>query len=285
MADPAAPHAPNAAVVQAINNATTAFQQLTQSVQALPGQIANAMPQPVQQPPVVFNRSPLGAGPANQIINYETKEGRKFHERATRSLFPQGELYGIEPSEFKTLMTRLAERAKDLGFTVIGGLCMIPPDPQHPLQGPHLNSVEDYGRTTLDQIRAWEETFLGANAGQQGRLAQDSKILYDLLMASLSSQGLARIDIWKHQYVIMVGGEPRESGGCLLKVIVRESYLDSTATTSAIRLQLSTLDDYIHENGTDLIAFNTHVRQLMDGLAARGTHSTPMEWNRMVLVQ
>ena len=51
---------------------------------------------------------------------------------------------------------------------------------------------------------------------------------------------------------------------------VRESYLDSNATVSSIRLQLSSLDTWIHENGTDIIEFNAHVRSLVDGLAARG---------------
>lgn len=64
-----------------------------------------------------------------------------------------------------------------------------------------------------------------------------------------------------------------DSGGCLLKVIVRESYLDSNATVSTIRLQLSSLDTYVLENGTDITEVNAHVRSLMDGLAARGETS------------
>jgi len=61
-----------------------------------------------------------------------------------------------------------------------------------------------------------------------------------------------------------------QSGGCLLKVLVRESYLDSNATASTIRLQLSSLDTYIPGNSMDIIGFNAHVRSLMNGLTARG---------------
>ena len=191
---------------------------------------------------------------------------------ATRPLFPKDEYFDVEPNQFSTFMTLLASRCKDLGFTAPGGLCMVPPDAANPQVGAPINTVEDYGTATMEQIRAWEETFLAANAGAQGRLAQDSKILFDLLMGSLSTQGTTRIEIWKHQYCIQV--DPNDdtvydSGGCLLKVIVRESYLDSTATVSSIRLELSSLDDYVHENGTDIVGLNAHAKSLVDGLGAR----------------
>jgi len=124
----------------------------------------------------------------------------------------------------------------------------------------------------MEQMRAWETTFLAADAGADGRRAQESKMLYDMLMNSLSTQGTTRIELWKHQCSIAAGpnNAVHDSGGCLLKVIVRESYLDSNATVSTIRLQLSSLDTYVQENGTDIVAINAHVRSLMDGLAARG---------------
>ena len=122
-------------------------------------------------------------------------------------------------------MTLLATRCKDLGFTTPGGIFLVPPDAANPQVDARINTVEDFGRATLDQIREWETTFLDATAGAQGRLAQDSKILYDMLMASLSTQGTTRIEIWKHQYSIPHWYQQRrlrlDSDGCLLKVIIR----------------------------------------------------------------
>jgi len=243
-------------------------QPLTQAVRALQEQ--HQPPPP--PPPVVFNRSPLGAVEPGDLINYRTKEGIKFHSMATRPLFPKDEYFDVEPNKFNTFMTLLAIRCKDLGFTTPGGICMVPPDAANPLNGEPINIVEAFGRASLDQIHQWETTFLSANAGALGQHAQDSKILYDLLMNSLSTQGTARIEIWKNQYCFAVGPNNiiLESGGCLLKVIIRESYLDSTATVSSLRLKLSSLDQYVKENGTDIIGMNAQAKAWQDGLWARG---------------
>jgi hypothetical protein len=88
-------------------------------------------------------------------------------------------------------------------------------------------------------------------------------------MQSVSDRGMERISIWREQYILTINGTEYKAGLCLLKVIIRESYLDSNATVSSLRLQLSTLDQYIEENGSDIVEFNAHVRRLMDGLSAR----------------
>jgi hypothetical protein len=139
---------------------------------------------------------------------------------------------------------------------------MVPPDPLNPQVGVPINSIADYGRTSLAQVTAWESTFINNN----DRRSQNSKMMYDLLMNSLSTQGIQRIQVWQDQYHL----NQEDSGGCLLKVIIRESYLDSNATVSTLRLNLSSLDEYIKENGSDLVAFNAYVQSQVDGLAARG---------------
>ena len=60
------------------------------------------------------------------------------------------------------------------------------------------------------------------------------------------------------------------SGNLLLKIIVRESHLDTNATTASIRKKLSSLDVYILTIGCDITHFNGYVRLLIDSLAARG---------------
>jgi len=206
------------------------LQQLQQQQQAA---AAGAPP----QQPVAFIRSPLGSGPPNALVDCNTKEGRKFHSTATRPLFGDGDSFDVEPSKFRTFVTKLGIRCKDLGFTAAGGMCMVPPDPADPLQGAPIDTVEDFGRANLELVRSWEETFIAADAGALGRMAQDSKTLFDILMNSLSVSGLARIKIWKHHCHIVVQGVACESGGCLLKVVVRESYLDSNAAYHPVATQ------------------------------------------------
>ena len=56
----------------------------------------------------------------------------------------------------------------------------------------------------------------------------------------------------------------------MLKIIIRESHLDTNATTTTIRNKLSSLDVHIPTIGYDITKFNGYVKMLIDSLHARG---------------
>ena len=85
-------------------------------------------------------------------------------------------------------------------------------------------------------------------------------------MASLSKVVKTKIVVWEKQYKINGKG----SSNLLLKVIIRESHLDSNATTMVIRRQLSSLDTYINTIWCDITKFNAYIQNLLEGLASRG---------------
>jgi len=97
-------------------------------------------------------------------------------------------------------------------------------------------------------------------------------MMYMCLMASLSSEAKAKVIVWKDQYTI----DGRVSGNALLKVIIRESHLDTNATSNLIRTKLSSLDKYITTIGCDVTKFNTHVKLLVESLAARGEQTNDL---------
>ena len=97
-------------------------------------------------------------------------------------------------------------------------------------------------------------------------------MLYKCIMSSLSEVGKNKIDVWRDQF--FEAGQP--SGVLLLKIVLRESHIDSNATASSIRTQMSKLYTYIEEVGDDIVKFNTHVQMLIQGLAARGETSTDL---------
>ena len=70
---------------------------------------------------------------------------------------------------------------------------------------------------------------------------QNTEMMYACLMASLTEEARSVIEPWSDEY--HVGDTP--SGNLLLRVIIRESHLDSNATTSVIRRELTELDDYM----------------------------------------
>ena len=168
---------------------------LANAQNALPGQLAGQLAAALNPPPPAagpFLRTPLRANIA-AVLDLSTKEGRKYYERATESLFPSNEGFDVEPSKFPIFMNLLAIRARDLGFMEDGQIAQVPSNPANPLVGPFTNMITEYGRNSLDQIKDWETTFIA----QQNRMAQNSKILFDLLMNSLSTAGKERIQVNK----------------------------------------------------------------------------------------
>jgi type II secretory pathway pseudopilin PulG len=246
-------------LAQQLTDALNAVRQQAAAQQAAAGQAAAGA-----APAVNFHRTPMGT--INGIIDYESKEGKKHFSMVTAPLFSDDELFDVNPEGLHTFIGKLADRAKDAGFTGNAGICTVPVDLQNPLNPPFTNIIRDYGTMTLEHLRAYEETYIHT----QARSAQDTKMLYDLLMNSLSKVGRERIAIWHAQYTITVAGVDYPAGICLFKIIVRESHLDTNATTMSIRTDLNGLDDWTRKNTTDITEVNARVRHLLDGLAARG---------------
>jgi hypothetical protein len=76
----------------------------------------------------------------------------------------------------------------------------------------------------------------------------------------------------------MRGNPPLPSGLLFLKIVIRESYLDSNATSSMIRTQLSK-DTYIGQVGNDINKFNKHVQALLEALNVRSETTSDLLTN------
>ena len=136
---------------------------------------------------------------------------------------------------------------------------MIPNNITNPLGGTK-NLLTHYGKLSLEHLCAWETTYLHGIS----RAAQDTAHLHLCLMNSLTQAGKDKVCLWSDQFIL----KGRESGILLLKIIIRESHLDTNATTNLIRAQLSNLDEYITTIGCDIIKFNEHVKRLQEQLNA-----------------
>ena len=126
---------------------------------------------------------------------------------------------------------------------------------------------KEYGVISMEEISAFERTYLG----RELRTAQDSYMLYMCLLNSLTKEAKMKIQIWESEYIIENDqGTKVPSGNLLLKVIIRESHLDTNATTQSIQTKLSNLDRYIVTIGNDITKFNGYVKGLVQSLTARG---------------
>ena len=83
-------------------------------------------------------------------------------------------------------------------------------------------------------------------------------------MNSLSKEAMDTITIWKDDYVI--NGHP--SGVLRLRVIIRESHIDTNASATAVREKLNSLDLYMTTIDSDIGKFNSYVKQQLETLAA-----------------
>ena len=137
------------------------------------------------------------------------------------------------------------------------------------------NIIINYGTMILEQVTRWERRRYIATPS---RAAQDTYMLvYQCcLMASLTPEARKKIMIWADQYSIEVGGTHYDSGVALLKVIIRESHLDTNATTNSIRTKLSSLDTYITTVDSDIGKFNQYVKLLIQSLTARNQSTSDL---------
>jgi hypothetical protein len=173
-------------------------------------------------------------GPAlihNRASDYSTSEGAKAYKSAIAPLFTESELFNCEASALFTFIGTIDDRGDQNGWH--NSILSVPVDINQPL-GDATNLITSCGTVALEHIQAHALTYVAT----QTRAAQDSIQLYLCIMNSLTKAGKSRVKIWKNQYT--VGGF--KSGACLLKVIIRESHIDTNATTGHIRTRLTMLD-------------------------------------------
>jgi hypothetical protein len=144
----------------------------------------------------------------------------------------------------------LNRRAAEYGWAVILDI----PDDLANITGTTTNLIDSYGTITLAHVRGHVATYLAT----QSRAAQDSMQLYECLMGSLSKEGRERVTLNRTEY--MVNDLP--SGVLLTKIIIRESNIDTNATISHIRTELSSLDSHLPSVGQNIEKMNIHVKQL-----------------------
>ena len=190
------------------------------------------------------------------VLDYSTASGAKIYRAATQPLME--DLFDCEPQGLKVFLACLEDRSIINGWDPILDIPENALNPNDNLR----NLIHKFGQITLQEVQDHARLYVG----YQERAAQDSMQLYQCLMASLSKEAKAKVMVWKEEY--MIAGFP--SGAALLKIIIRESHIDTRATVRHIRDKLSSLDLYLPTIGNDIIKFNTYVKDLLDSLYARG---------------
>ena len=172
--------------------------------------------------------------------------------------------FDCEADGLNQFLKEVHDRADEMGWTK-GILQIGAEENKDEDDNARENLIDHYGLITLERIIETEEE----NIVNQEREAQDTYMLYKCLMASLTADARKKVTIRSSQYCIGNGNNTTSGGVALLKIIIRESHLDTNATTNQIRIKLSNLDTYILTVDSDIGGFNQYVKLLIQSLTAR----------------
>ena len=211
----------------------------------------------------------IGPGVANnQVIDFTTSTGIKLFGAATSSLYgDKASRFDVNAKGIHSFLGLVEEHGMYHGLTGGTGILDIPVDVADPL-GETTSLVTAYGMITIEHLRGHVQTY----SGEPVRAKQDSAMLFRCLMASLSVKGRDKVRIWREDYTV---GD-HVSGSLLLKVIIRQSSVDTNATTRHIRMKFTRLDTTFAKMNYDVEQLNLYVLTWLEGLAARGGTTTDL---------
>ena len=200
----------------------------------------------------------------NGILDFNNAEHSKYFSRATKAV--NGEyLYDCTPGNLFGFLRDVEAHDKKFGWAGESGIFYIPDNPldPHGQATNFINLLTNYGEVSMDTVREWEEQYIGTEC----RATQDSVQCYHALRESLSQSALDKVNIHMSEYNV----EGISSGPLFLKVIIRESVLDTNATALTIWSQLGSesLIEYLQLVLFVIVKFNQHVLKLLNALSAR----------------
>ena len=205
----------------------------------------------------------------DEPIDYTTSEGAKLFKAATEKL--QSE-FDLSSTNLKVFLAQIKRRSELHGWDT---MFQIPEDADAvnpPAETIH-HVMDSYGIVTLEQVRAHAALYVA----METRAAQESYQLYNCIMASLTKEAQNKVLLLQNEYYIPVeDGTRLPSGVALLRVIIRESIVDTNATKRNLREQLSKLDQYAIKVNGDIEKLNGHAADLLDSLASFGATTHDM---------
>jgi hypothetical protein len=240
---------------------------------APPAQPQPVVPQPPQQPaaaPAPFALTPATVN--NDVLDYSTTAGQRLFNSAVSSL-DENNPYDCTPAGLHGFLNLVRDRARNNGWTY--SVLSIPRNIQQPL-GQSDEFLDHHGEITIEHLTHHSATYVH----QHNRAAQDSVQLYTCLMNSLSTEGRNKVNLYRKEFISQEVGV----GVLLLKVIIRESHVDTQSTKSHLREQLmaTSLTPYLLSIGSNITKFNEHVMELRDQLAQRGATTTDLLENLFI---
>ena len=219
--------------------------------------------------------APFALTPSDAIqgtIDFTTREGKTIWQTATAPFYTRDGGYDVTAPTLISFLNELEVRGSEMGLDRLGpnyGILHVSVDPSD-ANAQRKYILDKYGDMNLDLIEDYEASYIGDDS----REAQDNRALYYAILSSLNEDGKSIVKSFKSEhYITCDDNEKRPSALCLLKIIIREAYLDSSATTNQLMTALRELPTAMAECGNNIIKFNSQVNALIAGLRARGAEA------------
>jgi hypothetical protein len=195
----------------------------------------------------------------NALIDMRDRGGIALYRSNTRSLYTDpASLFEGKGETLMGFLTLMAQRIREANWEGIFNIPMV-----IGAAVPDLRPfVTTHGMHDLEKCVQFATPIVAA--GDRG--TQDNFMAVTAITSSLTADFMTRILISRAQYTI---GEDA-SAICLLKVIIRESHIDSNASTRIAREKLSSLDVHMKNQGNDVVKFNVFVQTQLNILHSRG---------------
>ena len=216
-----------------------------------------------------FALTPAQANAGN-VLDYASQADVKIYNKASSELPHKFDCNSKNVSMF---CEKLKDRAQESGWEATGGDIMNIPDSE----GVNRNSITEYGRLTDEYIRNHALTYMA----NPSRRAQNNVQLYASLSNSLTEEGHIKIIQETEKYQI----NHVPIGTLFFKLLMSKAVVDTRATASHMRENLTSLDVCIGTINSNIELFNQHVKENKQGLAARGERTDDLIINLLRVTQ
>ena len=228
------------------------------AVAAAVEQILEARDRPAGNEGVTFAISPALA--RTDILDYSTSFGAKIFSKATE---PLSSRFSIKKPNIRILLNELQIRSETYGWNELLNINVSGPH-QVPL---FKNMLHTHGQCTLQQIQEDSASYINSNL----RKRQNNYQLFVCLNNSVDDN--TKRTLANEESIYAANGPP--CGTTYLKLLIQKAEVDTRATASYIRRNLTQLDIYmIKEAKIDITKFNEHVNDQLNTLATRGETSS-----------
>lgn len=206
----------------------------------------------------------LTLGDDDTYLNLNDSDDRKFYIECSKAL---PHMFDLNGEHLHGFLDAVENRASDFSLLHLFDVYPLGYNSAEETPADEMrNLLSHYGEITLEVVRHNAVNTIQTDT----RSAQEEMMLYACLHKSLTQEAANKISYFKDEYYVLCNGRPKQSGTCYLKVIIRESYMDTNATARILRDQLLSLDTLMGTCQSDITQFNEKVHNIIRGLTARG---------------